>query len=381
MAIVALTVLSACEGMPGSGPMSADFNAAARPTSTGQTRFALVEVDQNIVAVMERWQTASFRNTFGPTRPPATQTIGVGDSVQIVLWEAAAGGLFSAPAGDRLSPGQRSATIPEQVVGADGAVTVPYAGRIRAAHRTPKQVEEAIVHGLEGKAIEPQALVTVTKNVANTVTVVGEVSGGARIPLNAGGDRILDALASAGATKAPVHETFISLVRDGQSARVPMQSLLLNPRENIYVFPSDVITVTREPQTFTVVGATGQNSVLPFDAIGLTLDQAIGRAGGLNDQRADPMGVFVIRFEDPTNYDQLGLPRPAPGTTSQVPVIYRVNMRDPNSFFLARRFPMHNKDILFVSSSPATEMQKVVNLIIGFIVPGASVVAVSAAVR
>ena len=362
--VCALLLLAGCEGFPGAGPTSGDINAAARPSTNGQTRFALVDTNQNIVAAMERWQAVSLAESFGPRRPPSAQTIGVGDSVQITVWEAGAGGLFSAPATDRQSPGQRSATIPEQVVGADGAVTVPYAGRIQAANRTPKQVEEAVVRGLEGKAIEPQALVTVTKNVANTVTVVGEVTSGARVPLNAGGsDRILDAVALAGGTRAPVHETFITLMRGGQSVRVPMQSILANPRENVPVFPSDVVTVTKDPQTFTVMGATGQNSVLPFDAIGITLDQAIGRAGGLNDQRADPTGVFVVRFENAANYDQLGLPRPDPGTTNQVPVIYRVNMRDPNGFFLARRFPMRNKDILYVSNAPAAELQKFLNIV------------------
>ena len=97
-----------------------------------------------------------------------------------MIWEAAAGGLFSAPANDRIGPGSRSAIIPEQAVGPGGAITVPYAGRVPVVGRTPQQVEEAIVRALTGKAIEPQALVTVTKNIANTVTVVGEVTGGAR---------------------------------------------------------------------------------------------------------------------------------------------------------------------------------------------------------
>ena len=76
--------------------------------------------------------------------------------------------------------------------------------------------------------------------------------------------------------------------------------------------PGDVVSVARDPQTFTAAGATGQNAVVPFDAIGITLDQAIARAGGLNDNRADPSGVFVIRFERAEDYDHLELPRPQP---------------------------------------------------------------------
>ncbi len=322
-----------------------------------------------------------MQGTFGQQRPVSAQMIGVGDYVQVVIWEAAAGGLFSAAANDRIGPGSRSTLIPEQVVGPDGAITVPYAGRVRVIGRNPQQVEQAIVGALQGKAIEPQVLVTVTKNIANTVTVVGEVTGGARVPLTTRGDRILDVVATAGGTRAPAHETFVTLVRDGHAVRIPMQAMLTDPAENVYVRPGDVVSVAREPQTFTAAGATGQNSVIPFDAIGITLDQAIARAGGLSDSRADPAGVFVIRYERPEDYDQLRLPRPDPGPLSQVPVIYRVNMRDPNGFFMARRFPVRNKDILFVSNAPITEFQKVWSLMLGLVGAGATVIVVSAATR
>jgi polysaccharide export outer membrane protein len=73
--------------------------------------------------------------------------------------------------------------------------------------------------------------------------------------------------------------------------------------------------------------------------------------------------------------------RPSSGPSAQIPVIYRVNMRDPNSFFLARRFYMRNKDVLFVSNAPLAELQKVFGVINALIVPGATAVAVTAAAR
>lgn len=355
---------------------------AARPTRAGETRYALVDVDPRIVGIVETWNATSLQGTFGQQRAIAGQVIGVGDFVQVVIWEAASGGLFSAPANDRVGPGSRSASIPEQAVGPDGAITVPYAGRVRVVGRSPEQVEGEIVRALAGKAIEPQALVTVTKNVANTVTVVGEVTDGARVPLTPRGDRLLDVIATAGGTRAPAHETFITLVRQGQSVRIPMQAILTNPSENVFVRPGDVISVAREQQTFTAAGATGHNAVVPFDAMGITLDQAIARAGGLNDNRADPAGVFVIRYELPQDYDRLGLRRPDAGTTPQrIPVIYRVNMREPNGFFLARRFPVRNKDIVFVANASSMELQKVMTVLLPFLGAGVTAVAVTNTLR
>ncbi len=259
---------------------------------------------------------------------------------------------------------------------------VPYAGRIPVAGRTPSQVEAMIVDRLQGRAVEPQALVTVTKNIANTVTVIGEVTVGGRIPLTTRGDRILDVIASAGGTKVPAYETSLTLTRGARSVHVTMQAILTHPSENIFAMPGDVITVARESQTFTAVGATGKNDVMPFLSPRMTLDQAIGQAGGLNDQRADARGVFVIRFEQAALYDQLGFVRPSPDQqTAEVPVVYRLDMRDPNSFFLARRFPIFNKDILYVSNAPATEIGKVGGIVATFLIPVGTVVAVGALAR
>ena len=49
--------------------------------------------------------------------------------------------------------------------------------------------------------------------------------------------------------------------------------------------------------------------------------------------------------------------------TPIVPVVYRLNMRDANSYFLARSFPMRDKDILYVANAPATELQKFLSLV------------------
>lgn len=380
-------VVAACSWLPGAGPSKSDIDDAGKSQAT---RFALIDLNASVVSSMEKWPTASLQGTFGQQEPVRVQTIGVGDHIQITLWEiTSGGGLFSAPPviGSGASTGARSVIIPEQVVGAeDGSITVPYTGsedrlssnRLRVVGMTPRQVEAMIVGRLQGKAAEPQAIVTITKNISNTVSVLGDVTQGARVPLSPRGDRILDVISEAGGTKAPTQDIFLTLLRGGKSLKVPMQALIADPKENIYVRPGDVITAAREPQTFTAVGATGKNEVLSFEAVGLSLEQAIGRAGGLNDQRADPGGVFVIRFEPAVAYAQLGYELPAPNQMGDVPVIYRLNLRDPNGFFFARRFPMHNKDILFVSNAPAAEVSKVGTIVSTFLLPAGTVVAVGA---
>jgi polysaccharide export outer membrane protein len=351
-----------CAIFPAAGPSGKDIVEEVRPSLAGdEPGYALVEIDQYSLTVLGRRAPPTLRGFFGDYRPAGGQTIGVGDSIQITVWEAASGGLFSA-SGDRMSPGSRSAAIPDQVVGRDGSVTVPYAGRIQVAGRTQQEVENAIVERLRGKAIEPQAVVNITRNITNTVTVTGEVANGARVPLSLQGDRVMDVIAAAGGYRSPVHETFVTLTRGDRTARAPIQALLANPREDIYLRAGDILTVERTPPTFTVMGATGANAVVPFDARGLTLEEAIGKAGGLTDSQADPAGVFLLRYEPASLVREFPNVAPSLLARGPVPVVYHLNLREPAALFAARRFSIHDKDILYVSMAPLVDITRFVQL-------------------
>ena len=77
--------------------------------------------------------------------------------------EAAAGGLFGSSPTTGVSPGSRSVTIPEQVVARDSSISVPFADRIPVAGKSTVEVQRTIEQRLAEKAIEPQAIVIVTK--------------------------------------------------------------------------------------------------------------------------------------------------------------------------------------------------------------------------
>ena len=371
--LAVLGVVIAVAGCAGSGPSGRELLSAGRDRDSS---FALVEINDTNIEIVSRWHRPTLGAMFGDYRGPRVQRIDTGDSVQITIWEAGAGGVFAAPSLDRANSGSRASPIPEQVVSRDGSVNVPYAGRIKVTGKTPAEIEELIVKRLQGRATEPQALVAVTRSVSHAVTVTGDVTAGARVPLSPRGDRILDVIAGAGGVRAPVHEAFISITRDGTTLSVPMQMLLSSPTENIYLRPGDVVTVVRLPQSFTAVGATGRQAVVPFDAGGITLEEAVGKAGGLIDDRADPRAVFVLRYEPVTlvrNYQSVP---PHLLSASVVPVAYHINLREAAALFKARRFAMRDKDILYVSHAPVTEVEKVLRLLGTVTGPAASAVAI-----
>ena len=369
--VLASVIVAGCSALPTAGPTASDVKG--QEVKDNLTRFDLVDIDDNVVAALLALPAESFHVRFKKYGRPPQPKIGIGDSVVVSIWEAAGGGLFGASPTDHVSAGSRSVTIPEQMVGRDGGISVPFADRVPAAGRLPVEVQKTIEQRLAEKAIEPQVIVTVTKSLSNSVTVAGEVVSGARVPLSLKGDHLLDLIAAAGGARAPVYETFVRLSRDGITATVPMEALVSDPAENIYAYPADVLTLVRLPQSFTVFGATGTNTQVNFTAERMTLVEALAKAGGLQDQRSDPAGVFLFRFEPPGIVNALGRPQLQTGPDGSSPVVYRLDLSDAKSYFLAQRFAMHDKDIIYVANADFNELQKfftLLNTLTGPIITG-----------
>jgi polysaccharide biosynthesis/export protein len=358
---VLVCLLAACSALPTAGPTVRQIESQV--VKGNRPQFDLVGIDDAVVDTLLARPAESFRARFKKYGRPPVPRIGVGDSVVVSIWEAASGGLFGSSPLDHISTGSRSVTIPEQVVGRDGGVSVPFAGRIKAAGRLPVEVQREIQKRLAEKAIEPQVIVTVTRSITNSVIVNGEVVHGARIPLSVRGDRLLDVIAEAGGARSPVYQTFVRLTRGGVTATIPMEELVSHPAENIYAQPGDILTLVHQPQTFTAFGATGANAQLPFTAERMTLVEALAKAGGLQDLRSDPAGVFLFRFEPRRIVRALGQPVLGTGPEGMTPVVFRLDLRNAKSYFLAERFPMHDKDIIYVANADLNELQKFFTLL------------------
>jgi polysaccharide biosynthesis/export protein len=126
---------------------------------------------------------------------------------------------------------------------------------------------------------------------------------------------------------------------------------------NIFVQPQDTIYVYKEPQTFLAFGAAGKQGQYPFDAWRLSLAEALAKAGGLLDERAEPGWVFLYRAERQQLVQEI-CSDCAVSEGPYVPVIYEIDLRDPSSMFLATHFPMRNKDVIYISNARTVESTK-----------------------
>ena len=59
---------------------------------------------------------------------------------------------------------------------------------------------------------------------------------------------------------------------------------------------------------------------------------------------ADELGIDLSKYQGPI-----------------IPVIYNINLRDPAGYFLATKFEMRTKDVIYVSNAASYEITKVMN--------------------
>jgi len=351
-----------------SGPNYAQVDKA--PAAQQISGIRIVDVNDDVARRLILSRKQSLFSEIFVTSSPALYVIGAGDVVEVSIWEAPPAALFGGAAIETRSSAAttRVTTLPEQMVNSDGKINIPFAGQVTAAGRSTLQIETEIEQRLKGKANQPQVLVRVIRNNTSNVTVVGEVSSSTRMPLTARGERLLDALAAAGGVRQPVSKMTLQITRGSQVQALPLDTIIRDPNQNIVLQPGDVITSLFQPLSFTVLGATGKNEEVNFEAQGISLAQALARAGGLQDARADAQGVFIFRFESADALDPAGQ---APATTPEgkIPVIYRVDLKNPATFFVAQSFPIENRDVLYVSNAPAAELQKFLNIVVSVIYP------------
>ena len=352
--LAAALTLAGCE-LPSEGPDRVDIQKTAF-TPANTAGFVLVDVGREVADYLRAKPEPGFGDRFGRGQPVRSDRIGIGDVLLVRIWEADPQGLFASSG--LVDRGE----IPAVEVDATGVITIPYAGDIRAAGSTPREIADAIVARLQDKTVEPQAHVTRVQNIANVVTLTGEVRQPGVYPMTMRGDTLLNAIAAAGGSQVPSYETLITLTRNNRSETAYLEQVLDSPPDNVFLQSRDEIHIERRPKTFTAFGAVQEKGLHEFNAANLSVLEAVGRVSGLLDERSDPRGVFLMRFEPAvTSYKFAGQENPG-DPRHIVPTIYRLDLEDPNQYFYAQVIGLRDKDVLYVANAPAVEMNKVMTV-------------------
>jgi polysaccharide export outer membrane protein len=367
-ALTAATLLSGCSTLPSAGPTSAQINGALEKHN--QVGFTIVDINATSAPAL----------AFSP--PPPGQlaaleragridTIGPGDVLEVNIFEVGVT-LFSSTTGSAPSqggtfnPSARGTPLGPVRVDAAGNIQLPYIGRLAAGGKTPGEVERLIERGLRGLSQRPQALVTIKENAHNVFYVSGDVRTPGRYQLGLPRERLLDALARAGGTVNQPDDMVVRVTRDGQSAETRLSAVDASGPQNIALLPGDRVELFNRPRTFLLFGASEKVSQVNFGTNQLSLAEALARIGGPSERIADASAVYLFRYGTPT-----------PDAPGGKPVIYRLNMMRPDSYFLSQRIGMNDKDVIYIATAAANAPGKLAQILGQFFSPIIAVRAVT----
>lgn len=348
-------ILSGC-GLPRGGPLTADLAFQSEDGLESLVTPLTAEVAQRAgKAVTQRFPPIFFSaHEIDPTR------LGVDDVLNVAVWESRDTGLFSNGDG-----GDGGAGVIEGVtVDGSGRIFLPFVGSMRAAGLTIGELRDAIRKALEPLTLSPQVDVRLREPRSRTLTVQGAVARPGPYVIERVSARLAPMLALAGGATLAPEQAEVIVRRGAVSGAVMLEDIYADPALDIALQPHDLVVLNAIRERFVVLGATRVQGEIAFPTRELTLLRAIGAARGLLDFDADPTGVFVFRRENDALADALlpGARIDAMPAGPGRPIVYRLDLTQPEALFVAQAFQMRDGDAVFVTNAPLTELRKLLQL-------------------
>jgi polysaccharide biosynthesis/export protein len=298
----------------------------------------------------------AYRQPESPDRPSSVSTLSAavrisiapGDSLKVRIFERYGGNIFPTIAG-------MAADLGVQRVAEDGTIKIPVVGVVQVAGLDLNQAEQRIIQQLGNKVQEPEVIVDFDSPRTQTVIVSGDVKKPGRWSILDDIRTIVDAINMAGgpiggSQLAPANQLEVVVRRQGQVIlRAQFSDLLAGA--DIPVQKGDEIVVRSNPRVYTVLGAVMKSGNVEMTKANISLLEALGNVGGLQDQRANKTGVYVFRMGDLVN-----------NPTARARV-FRLDLFQPVSIFIAQQFGVQARDVVYVTNAPLYEYDKILSSI------------------
>lgn len=292
--------------------------------------------------------------------------IGAGDVLSIVVWDhpelsnaatVAAGGTVGT--GADASTSATTAPPAGFIVDSDGVIQFPYAGELKVEGLTQDQARKVLTTKLSKYIRDPRVTLRIQSYRSKRVYVDGEVRSPGLQAINDIPMTLVEAINRAGGVLPTGDQSQIVVNRNGTNYHINLPQLVqrgVNPA-SIMLANGDVVRVrSREESKVFVSGEVVSPRALPMHNGRLTLNEALGEAGGVNPLSGDGSQIYVVR------------------KNGSEQTVYQLDGRAQGALAMAESFELSPKDVVYVAATPLANWHRSISLIL----PGALSSAVGA---
>ncbi|PIB24402.1 sugar ABC transporter substrate-binding protein [Amylibacter kogurei] len=338
--------LAGCAILPRTGPNKSEIYKGS--VNKGGNAY-VIGVDDRVAKTANLALRSGFSAEFRNSGAVVTDLVRPGDVLVISVYENVEIGV--------LGTAGVPSNLNEIQVDRSGNIFIPYAGRIRAAGRTPDNLRRILTNILASQTPDPQVIVRRASGGGSSVSVIGSGIQGV-YPIEQETTHLSGMLARAGGVNTEPEVTRITVVRGKNRGSIWLRDLYEHVDQDIHLRPGDRIIVEEDIRRFSVLGAISSQGLTTFPKPTMSALEAVAYAGGLSGQTSDPTGVFVIR-DEPASVANTVLNRS--DITEPVRMAYVLNLTKANGLFTARDFDIRDGDTLYVTEAPYYQFTKVLS--------------------
>ena len=347
LSLICVLILSACT-LPRGAALQSEILAQDEDASA---QFAVYPVTHNFLAQSANWpKLGPVRNWIHHTHASGAQNIRANDIVDIVVWDSDDNSLLT-PSGANM------VSLPGLKVGTDGAIFLPYLGRVKISGLSPEQARSRLQSVAEQTIPSAQIQLNVKSGTQRMVSLVGGVTSPGQFPIEDDHFTIQNLISQGGGVAPTLRNPQVMLTRDGKPYQISLSQLYEKPHLDTIVKGGDKVVIREEERYFRVMGATSGNNIYYFEKEDVSALDALAMIGKFSETRANLQGILILREYNTRHIRSNGT---GPSHSRSVFVI---DMTTADGAFSANNFEIMSKDTILVTESPVTSARTILSII------------------
>lgn len=347
--IVLSVALTACNSLPRGAAVEKEILASADDANPD---IAVYPVTRAFLPSVAKWPRNGSRSYpwIGHSHGSTAQVIRPGDSLSLMIWDSGENSLLT-------SSEQRVADLPNMRVSSSGTIFVPYVGKVQVAGRTPDSARQLVQRQLEDIVPSAQVQLSMAEGRGNSIDLVGGVNSPGNVVMPDQDFSVLAAISAGGGVDPGMDNPQVKLVRGHNIYATSVSNLYDNPRLDTRLRGGDKVIVEDDRRYFLSLGAAGSEAQHPFNRDDVSALDALAIIGGVNDSRADPEGILILR-EYAASAVSAGTRGPR-----NTRVVFTMDLTTSDGLFSARNFHIQSGDLVLATETALTDTRTILSLI------------------